>query len=267
MKICGAVVILLFIGVCLCLCACSSFEYKGISSLDKPFYSLSLVGSGTHNSSSFTEGFFWSGNKLCESTGLVGESHFYKDIDYTTGVAKETIDLPAGVFGEGSVVLDDVLYVLTYKNKIAYTYDFNTLSLIDELAYPREGWGLTTDGEWLYASDGSSNIFVMDKNLSTRGVIAVTEHGAPVEYINELEYIDGYIWANVWLTDDVVVIDAVTGNVIQRIHLSDVLPASALQYKQTKDDVLNGLAYNAATDTLFVTGKRMPEIYELSFDR
>lgn len=264
-KIVIGVVASLLVLFSLSACDRDEREYGGLA--NESSYVLTLVGSGMHDTRSFTEGFFWCDGKLCESTGRVGESHFYKDINYTTGCADESIVLPEHVFGEGSVVLDGVLYVLTYKNKVAYRYDFDTLETIDEIYYPREGWGLTTDGEWLYASDGSDDIVVMDKNLSVQRSIAVTENGVPVIFINELEYIDGYIWANLWQTDDVVIIDPYTGEVLQRINLLDVLPASVEQYKEDAENVGNGLAYNADTDTLFVTGKCWGEIYELSLKR
>ena len=258
------------VGLCL-LCAlaaaCSPLAFPlqtAGSSQPDGSCQLTLVGTWPHNAESFTEGLFFHEGMLCESTGLEGSSRFYKDIDMATGVAVREIALPEGTFGEGSVVLDGILYVLTYRNHVAYRYDFATLEPIDVLAYPREGWGLTTDGACLYASDGSSTIYAMDGSLEVQREIHVSEAGLPVEMLNELEFIDGLIWANVFTTDDVVVVDPQTGNVVQRINLMDHLPADAEKHKKTRDDLLNGLAYDADAKTLLVTGKRWPVMFELA---
>lgn len=251
-----------------CVSACTHDvpECQSTASDSDTTYKLTLVNTCPHSDTSYTEGLFWYEGMLCESTGLTGQSYFYKDVDCSTGEAKTSMQFPEQSYGEGSSVLDGVLYVLTYKDAVAYRYDFETLDPIDEVLYPREGWGLTTDTEYLYASDGSNTIYVMDKDLRVVRKLSVTYHGTPVTNINELEYVDGYLWANIWKTDMVIIIDPFTGSVVQRISLYDVLPAYVGLYEQNADCVLNGIAYNPESKTLFVTGKCWPEMFELSIE-
>ncbi|MCR4938577.1 MAG: glutaminyl-peptide cyclotransferase [Treponemataceae bacterium] len=220
------------------------------------YYSLAdveVLAVHEHNTSSFTEGYFFDGDVLCESGGYWFESAFYEN-----NVCMFTMD--RSVFAEGSVMLDGKLFMLTYQNKIAYIYDAETFKLKTIVQYPREGWGLTSDGKKLIASDGSSRLYFMDTNYRVKKTLSVTEKGKPVSKINELEYIDGYIWANVFLTDDVVVIDAATGEVCARIDFSELY---LKKERNKKADVMNGLAWNADTKKLWMTGKYWDKAFEV----
>ena len=227
---------------------------------DIKHYSLEdvrVVAVHEHNQASFTEGYFFNGDVLCETGGYWSESAYYED-----NVSR--LKFGRSVFAEGSVMLDGKLYVLTYQNKLAYVYDAATLKLITMIQYPREGWGLTSDGTYLIASDGSDVLYFMDKNYSVKKKLSVKENGKAVRRINELEYIDGYIWANVFLSDDVIVIDADTGKVVARIDLTKLYPEKE---RNKKADVMNGVAWNDKTRRLWLTGKYWDKAFEIDVSR
>lgn len=210
-----------------------------------------------HNQASFTEGYFFNGDVLCETGGNWSESAYYED-----NVSR--FKFGRTIFAEGSVMLDGKLFVLTYTNKIAYVYDAETLKQKAMIQYPREGWGLTTDGTYLIASDGSDVLYFMDKEYRVKKKLSVKENGKAVRRINELEYIDGYIWANVFLSDDLIVIDAETGKVVARIDLTKLYPEKE---RNKKADVMNGVAWNAATQKLWLTGKYWDKAFEIDVSR
>ena len=210
-----------------------------------------------HNEASFTEGYFFNGDVLCETGGNWSESAYYED-----NVSR--FKFGRSIFAEGSVMLDGKLFVLTYQNKIAYVYDAATLKLITMITYTREGWGLTTDGKNLIASDGSDVLYFMDKDYRVTKKLSVKENGKAVRRINELEYIDGYIWANVFLSDDVIVIDAETGKVVARIDLTKLYPEKE---RNKKADVMNGVAWNDKTKRLWLTGKYWDKAFEIDVSR
>ena len=198
-----------------------------------------------HKNDSFTEGLFFYNNELYESTGLYGKSKVYKNINLKTGEESKSYSFDDLVFAEGSVIYNNKLYVLTYKEKKVFEFDFESLEVTHVYDYGREGWGLTTDGEYLIASDGSENIYYMDEYLND------------VKNINELEYINGYIWANVWETDIILIINSKTGEVVKQIDFSGILSD---KYKDENIDVLNGIAWNDGK--LYITGKNYPVIFE-----
>ena len=210
-----------------------------------------------HNKSYFTEGYFFNGDVLCETGGYWYESAYYEN-----NVSR--FKFGRTIFAEGSVMLDGMLFVLTYTNKIAYIYDAETLKQKAMVKYNREGWGLTTDGTYIIASDGSDTLYFMDKNYSVKKTLNVKQDGKKVTRINELEYIDGYIWANVFGTDDIIVIDAATGKVVARIDLSELYPKKE---RNSKADVMNGVAWNAKTNRLWLTGKYWDKAFELDVSR
>ena len=154
----------------------------------------------------------------------------------------------------------DNLYILTWESRVAFIYDANTLEYKSTWKYPREGWGITTDGKHLIASDGSSTLFYMDDRYSLKKRLSVKRDGKPVKWLNELEYINGKIWANVYMTDEIVIINPEDGNVEGVIDCIGLLPAE-LRTPQT--DVLNGIALNPSDGKIYLTGKNWPKLYEV----
>jgi glutamine cyclotransferase len=227
-----------------------------------PTINYSVVGAFPHDITSFTEGLSFYQGKLWESTGEKGKSWLLQ-VNPATGARERAVKLDDKFFGEGVIILRDTIYQLTYQEKTVLVYDLKTLKLIRQLPLPQaEGWGLTTDGTSLIASDGSSNLYFYEPGtfrlLRTQGV---TENGMPVSMINELEYINGVIYANVWQTNDILKIDANSGQIIGRMDLTQL--AVRAKAKNTNADVLNGIAYNPDTKKFYVTGKNWPEMYEL----
>lgn len=222
-------------------------------------YRVRVVKDYPHDVDSYTQGlFFWNGG-LYESTGQWGKSTFRK-VNLTDGKALKRIDFDRKYFLEGSAVLDGKLYLLTWTNKVAFIYDASALKYVRTCKYEREGWGLTTDGSRLIASDGSQNLYFMDSSLRTLKVLKVTLNGRPVKYLNELEWVDGRIWANVYLTNMIFVINPDSGEVESVIDCDGLLP-DKLRTRDT--DVLNGIAYEPQSGKIYLTGKNWPRLYEV----
>ena len=215
-----------------------------------------------HNTSSFTEGLFFYNGQLYESMGPYEKSAVYKNIDINSGVPEASYRFEDDIFAEGSVVFYNKLYVLTYKENKAFIFDPDTLELLDTLNYPRDGWGLTTDGEYLIASDGSSSLFYLDEELQLIKTLDIFYNGEPIDNINELEYINGLIWANIWRQDFIVIIDPATGNVLEVIDFGDILPVNL--FEDDANDVLNGIAYDPAEDRVYITGKYWPLMFSFA---
>lgn len=226
-------------------------------------YKLDIVNSHPHDVNAYTQGLFFNEGKLYESTGQFGSSSF-RIVDLKTGKVERKLSFGDKYFVEGSVMLDDKLFVLTWMNKVAFVYNANTLKFEKAYSYPREGWGLTTDGTSLIASDGSSKIYFLNKDFQQQKSITVTLNGRPVRYINELEWIDGKIWANVYLTEMIVIIDPKTGKVEATVDCSGLLPDNL---RKPDTDVLNGIAYNPETKKIYLTGKNWPRLYEVKLKK
>ncbi len=224
-------------------------------------YKVEVVKTYKHDTKAYTQGLFFEGGNLYESTGQYGESSFRK-VNLSDGKVLENLKFANKYFAEGSVVLNDKLYILTWTNKVAFVYDFKNMKYLSSYSYPREGWGLTTDGKSLIASDGSSRIYFMTPEFKQERAITVKMNGRAVRYINELEWIEGKIWANVYLTDLILIIDPKSGEVEASIDCSNLLPDS----QRTPDtDVLNGIAYNPETKKIYITGKNWPALYEIKY--
>ena len=224
-------------------------------------WSIEVVKEYPHDTGSYTQGLFFHEGRLFETTGLNGKSTLRIN-NLSTGEAQELRKFSRKYFAEGSVVLGDRLYVLTWTNKVVFVYDPKTLEYRSTWSYPREGWGLTTDGRSLIASDGSSKLYFMNADLKVEKTLTVTLNGRALRLLNELEWIDGKIWANIYTTDSIAVIDPKTGVVEALVDCSGLLPESL----RTQDtDVLNGIAVlgEGRSQRIFLTGKNWPRLYEV----
>ena len=243
--------IFLVIITSLVFCSCSSSKVRN--------YRLEVVAEYPHDTTSYTQGLFFKDGQLYESTGLNGKSTF-RVVDLKTGKALRKLDFDKKYFVEGSVIFDANLYILTWENKVVFIYDAETLGYKSTHRYARQGWGLTTDGESLIASDGSANLYFMGPDLKLKERLFVTLNDRPVNWLNELEYINGRIWANVYTREEIVIINPRTGKVEGIVDCSGLLPRD-LRGEYT--DVLNGIAYNAEDGKIYLTGKNWPRMYEI----
>ncbi len=226
-------------------------------SAETPRYDVKVLQSWPHDPEAFTQGLDLYDGRLYESTGVEGRSSV-REVDLATGRVLKRVDVPYPIFGEGITVLDGRLYQLTWKSKKGFIYDAATLAPRDSFAYDGEGWGLTTDGKLLYMSDGTSTLRVLDPTtLQVTRTIAVTEAGTPVPMLNELEWVKGELYANIWLTEFIARIDPATGHVTGWIDLTGLLTKE----ERAGVDVTNGIAYDAANDRLLVTGKYWPKLF------
>lgn len=214
-----------------------------------------------HDVASYTQGLFFHKGQLYESAGQYGKSSFRK-VDIKNGKPLRRIDFPKQYFAEGSCVFGDRLYILTWQEKTCFVYNINTLEKIGETRYSGEGWGLTTDGKSLIMSDGTSTIRFRDpETFAEQRSVTVTLRGKKVMYLNELEYIKGEIWANVYTTDIILRIDPKTGNVNSVVNCTGLLPKNL--YRRGTD-VLNGIAYNEKDGSIWLTGKNWPRLFRIS---
>ena len=233
-------------------CACSQAQVTQ--------YKLKVVKDYPHDMAAYTQGLFFHDGTLYETTGQYGASSIRK-VDLQSGRPIENKKLNAKYFAEGSVILGDDLYILTWTNKVAFRYDAKTLSYKSTVSYPREGWGLTTDGKNLIASNGSSRLYFMDGNFKVLRTVDVRLDGRAMRYLNELEWIDGKIWANVYTSDLILIIDPDSGDVEATVDCSGLLPR---KLRTSTTDVLNGIAQDPATGKIYLTGKYWPRLYEIS---
>jgi len=254
--------------VALALCACGPASQAGV-----PEYGYDVVHVYPHDRSAFTEGLFYLNGFLYEATGLPGRSSVRK-VKLETGEVLQQTELPEAYFGEGIVKWKDKMYQMTYTTQVGFIYDFATLRKTGEFHYPGQGWAFTTDGKQIYmdgsravnaeASDPEIRIWDPD-SLKETGVIRVTDEGQPVENINELEWVKGEIYANIWQTNRIARIDPKTGHVVGWIDCTGLLSPSDSAGLDRNDapEVLNGIAYDAEHDRLFVTGKQWPKLFEI----
>lgn len=221
---------------------------------------IEVVKSFDHQQSAYTQGLQFVDGVMWEGTGEYGSSRL-QYTDMATGRVTVVATLPDNHFGEGITLLGDRIYQLTWQNGIMYIYDRKTLKKVDTKRYKGEGWGLTTDGQWLYMSDGTPDIRVLDPvTLEVKRRISVVCNGASLPYLNELEWIDGKIWANVYTLNQIVIINPENGIVEKVVNLEGLLPES--EYTPTTD-VLNGIAYDKESGRIFVTGKNWSKLFEI----
>ena len=234
--------------------ACSSAQVKE--------YKVKVVEEYPHDVHAYTQGLFFHNGTLYETTGQWGESSI-RTVDLETGSPIVNKKLSAKYFAEGSAILDGELFVLTWTNKVAFVYDAQTLQYKSTVGYPREGWGLTTDGKQLIASDGTAGLYFMDKSFKVQKRITVRLNDRPLRYLNELEWIDGKIWANVYTSDIIAIINPSSGKVEATIDCTGLLPKEL----KTKDtDVLNGIAVDD-NGNVYLTGKNWPKVYKVELIR
>jgi glutamine cyclotransferase len=215
-----------------------------------------------HPPDSFTQGLVFENGYLYEGTGQYGSSYLRK-IDLETGQIIEENRLPRDIFGEGITIYGDKIIQLTWYSQIGFVYDKKSFRLLKTLRYPVpiEGWGITTDGKHLILSDGSNRLYFLDpESFTLKKRLDVYDHRGPVRKINELEYVQGVIYANVWQSSDIIKIDASSGHVKGKIELGNIVPK---QYRGHIDYVLNGIAYDNQKKKFYVTGKMWPEVFEL----
>jgi glutamine cyclotransferase len=229
-----------------------------------PVYSYEIVNTWPHDPDAFTQGLQYYNGELYESTGLNGKSSLRR-VDLKTGKVLQKIDISNDYFAEGMTILDSKIYQLTYQTHIGFIYDLKTFEKLGSWQYEGEGWGLTTDGKELIMTNGSNKINFLDpRSLTISRTIEVFDEGYPVENLNELEYIRGEIYVNIWRTDRVARIDPVTGKVNGWIDLAGLLMP---QERTEKVDVLNGIAYDEKGDRIFVTGKLWPKLFEIKIKK
>ena len=221
-----------------------------------------LIATFPHDTSSFTQGLVFADGQLYESTGLNGESTLRR-VDFTTGQTLQRIDVPSQYFAEGLAMVGDELLQLTWQHKLGFVYDRATFKQKRTFAYATEGWGIAYDGaSQLVMSDGSDTLTFLDpKTFAPGKKLRVLDAGRPIANLNELEWIEGEIWANVWMTDRIARISAKTGEVNSWIDLATLFPRSQ---RMPPADELNGIAYDKATRRVFITGKKWPRLYQIA---
>jgi glutamine cyclotransferase len=220
-----------------------------------------VVNSYPHDVNAFIEGYEFYNDTLIESTGLKGKSYFAK-VDYKTGQSFKKVDLDAQYFGEGITIINDKAYQLTWENQEGFVYDAKTMKKIKSFKYdkPVEGWGMTNDGTMIYHSDGTEKIWTLDpETFKLTDYINVYTNDSKIKSVNELEWINGKIYGNIWQKDAIAVINPTTGAVEAVLDLS----ALRAQVTNKEAEVLNGIAYRKSTNTIFVTGKNWNKTFEI----
>lgn len=226
--------------------------------LQPTYYTYSIVNVYPHDEKAFTQGLVYDDGWLYESTGVYGNSTLRR-VKLETGEVLQLYALSDEYFGEGIAIFDDKIVQLTWLEHKGFVYDKHTFELLQEFNYSTEGWGITYDGNWLIMSDGTANLYFLDPE-TFKIVRQIEVHDvSPIIYLNELEYIHGRIYANIWMKEKIAIIDPQTGQVVGWIDLSGLQNME----RRDVDDVLNGIAYDAEGDRLFVTGKRWRHIYEI----
>ena len=253
---------ILVVTIAIATYACAPVSQAGV-----PEYTYEVVHSYPHDRTAFTEGLFYLDGFLYESTGIEGASSVRK-VRLETGEVVQRHDLPSAYFGEGIIQWKDRLIQLTYKTEVGFVYNLSTFETERRFEYPGEGWAMTQDGKNIFMSDGTAQIRIWDpETLQELRRITVTDQGQPVPNVNELEWVKGEIYANIWETDRIARIDPATGRVVGWIDLAGLLNPNERIAGPEGTDVLNGIAYDAKGNRLFVTGKRWPKLFEIRLVR
>ena len=253
-------------------CSCSTYQEKTAI----PVYGYEVVRSYPHDRFAFTEGLAFKGGVLVEGTGLPGHSTLRK-VDLETGEIIQSHQLAEKYFGEGATVFDNKIVQLTEEAGIGFVYDLDDLRLLGEFRYPTQGWGITWDGESLIMSDGSASLHFLDpETFEQVRSVEVRANGVPLTNLNELEYVRGHVYANIWPTDRIAMISPQSGSVVGWIDLKGLLSQHDQEMigwsvieglkpsiPMKKEACLNGIAYDPENDRLFVTGKLWPKLFEI----
>ena len=250
----------LIFGLALAAAACSpATQASGV-----PEYTYEVVHTFPHDPKAYTQGLIYLNGVLYEGTGLEGHSSLRK-VKLETGEVLQKHDIPEQYFGEGIINWKDRLIEITWRAERGFIYDLATFAQRGQFEYPGEGWGLTQDGKRIIMSDGTPQLRFWDpETLKELGRITVTDEGRPVSQLNELEWIKGEVYANIYQSDRIARIDPASGKVVGWIDLTGILrPAD----RNSETDVLNGIAYDASRDRLFVTGKLWPKLFEIRLVR
>lgn len=227
------------------------------SSSEPKLYTYNIVKVYPHDSNAFTEGLVINDGVLYESTGLYGNSTLRR-VDLESGNVLQEFRLSNGYFGEGITIVNGAIVQLTWLENVGFVYDKETFGLLRNFSYSTEGWGITYNGSQLIMSDGTSNLYFLDPVTYQKvGQVSVHDGNVSVANINELEYINGDVYANIWLQEKIAIINPQTGQVKGWINLT------GLYQSGNSDYVLNGIAYDSKTDSLFITGKNWPNLYEI----
>ncbi len=217
-----------------------------------------------HDTSSFTEGLLLHEGRFLESTGNKGRSKLL-EVDVKTGKIKKSVKLSYDYFGEGISILNGKIYQLTYQEHKVFVYDMNFKKLPQEFEWPYEGWGMTTDGKSLIINTGGSNLyFVNPESFKIERTLGVSNNNGYVSNINEMEWVDGSIYANIWQTNEIIKINPQTGLVEAKADFTNLLKKSNIP--DSSSDVLNGIAYNPTSKTFYITGKWWPALFEIKFN-
>lgn len=231
--------------------------------VEKNLIPFTLVKTFPHDNTAFTQGLTIEGGKLYESTGQNNNS-WIAEVAIATGVQDKKIELDKKYFGEGICILNNKIYQLTWQNKVGFVHDLKNFKTVREFQYDHEGWGITHNGVNLIVSDGSDKLYFLDTlTLQRVSTLNVTENGTKRDQLNELEFIEGYVYANQWQSNYILKIDPATGNVVGKMDLSSL--ANRIAQMNPNADVLNGIAYEKKSKTILVTGKYWPALFALRF--
>ena len=249
-------VFILLVLVCILVLYALDLEYFFAQNL----YSYKIINTFTHDPNAFTQGLVWENGHLYEGTGREGYSTLRK-VELETGKVLQSIDLPAEYFGEGITIFNDKIIQLTYLSNVGFVYEKETFQKLREFNYPNEGWGITHDGKNLIMSDGTPTLYFLDPQTFERiSSIDVYHNNSLLWDLNELEFVDGQIYANIWPTNRIAIIAPKTGQVTAIVDLKGLL---AQRDRNREVDVLNGIAYDPINRRLFVTGKLWPKLFEI----
>lgn len=236
------------------------------TSSEVPVYTFEIVKEYKHDKNAFTQGLVFHNGFLYEGTGGNKGDDFdssLRKVDFETGKVLQKFDLSDDYFGEGIVILNDKIYQLTWKSGICFVYNLSDFKFVKELRYNGEGWGITTDGTSLFMSDGTQIIQVLNPETfeRERAIVVFDENRKPIFRLNELEYIKGEIWANVWQEGKIARIDPKDGKLLGWIDMSKLMDEQMRESRNA--DVLNGIAYDEANDRIFITGKKWKRLFEI----
>jgi len=233
-----------------------------LSDIEPEKYNYKVKRVYKHDKNAYTQGLFFNKGYLYEATGLKGKSTIRK-VQLETGEVIHGFAIPKDIFGEGIVLFNNKIIQISWQAGKGFVYDFESFKVIDEFLYDGEGWGICTDNKNLFMTNGSAEIKVLEtQSFSTINTLQVYDNDGPVVYLNELEYINGFIYANIYQYEKIVKIDPSTGKVLAYINLKGILPMNDYV---SKTDVLNGIAYDEKTNRIFVTGKYWPKLFEVEF--